>query len=586
MTRTFNKKNAPVRYEALRECLYKFRGDHGIEKTRTEKPVSFKAKFTWGTDYDTNSFGAAVRRIKAELENNPHGYVNEQDVQVHGRGTSARRLHENDSSSDSNNSICSDDGDSSSPQRDPSYDIGSGSLKQKDAFTSTPAPFGTIRKKKNTLDPQNLAPEHRVFSNEGQMMLPFYAVLHLDQPEQAGDQRKLALHVCIHCLSGTTDGGFEIDINAKDRSQIIFQDQMGEAGKIFFGQESVAKGYEGFHDSEQSEQSIIEMIGHLTRNYKNTMSQKQVLRFPFRLRGWLDGVKPWASSVPFQPFEECETMENLAFVNCIAIVDWDDVETSRTSSFRKTTPILKSPRFTRFEPTNQDRCNSVHSTPRHENLGATILELDGLSLCDEDDYQSFSGAGHSSIHSSGRRSISGNRSISGRKSYENSSLGSKQSLKGSRKAEFPLTISVASIPEDDSSGITEMHNDYAPRSLSASRSISLPAIRRSPYIKTRHLSGSQSVSHFHLTSTKTSPARSLKHSSHHSNKSCSNSRKEADDAETQTVGDPHQVLRKILGSCSSYASNANEEEDTAFASILTRSMTAPGQGQQKRGNNQ
>jgi hypothetical protein len=96
-------------------------------------------------------------------------------------------------------------------------------------------------------------------------------------------------------------------------------------------------------------------------------------------------------------------------------------------------------------------------------------------------------------------------------------------------------------------------------------------------------SGSQSVSH----PTKTSPARSLKPSSHHSNKSCSStiSWKEADNAdETQTLDDPNQVIRTMLGSCSSSnLHHANEEEHTAFASILTRSMTAPGQGLQRKG---
>jgi hypothetical protein len=63
--RTFNRKNAPERYEILREYMYKFR-----EK---EKPVFWKLQMKWGNEYEGNSFGTACRKIRDELRSNPHG---------------------------------------------------------------------------------------------------------------------------------------------------------------------------------------------------------------------------------------------------------------------------------------------------------------------------------------------------------------------------------------------------------------------------------------------------------------------------------------------------------------------------------
>jgi hypothetical protein len=219
--------------------MYNFRRDYGIAMLEEKKPVFWKLQMKWGEEYEGNSFGSTCRKIRDELKLNPHGYVNENHIRVHGRGTSATRLHENDDTEEETDRDDEEDaGDDGMP------DIGSGPLKpQKGPATSTSAPFGAAPMKlnKNTkLNPHTLAPEDRVFSNQGHLQLPYYAVLHLDQPDQTGDQRKLSLHVCIHCLSGTTDGGFEVDINPKDRSQMIFQDQMGESGKIFFGQESTS----------------------------------------------------------------------------------------------------------------------------------------------------------------------------------------------------------------------------------------------------------------------------------------------------------------------------------------------------------
>eukprot|EP00979_Chaetoceros_neogracilis_P004735 scaffold822_cov169-Chaetoceros_neogracile.AAC.1 len=71
--RTFNRKNAPERYEILREYMYKFRADYGIARVEKEKPVFWQLQMKWGNEYEGNSFGTACRKIRDELRSNPHG---------------------------------------------------------------------------------------------------------------------------------------------------------------------------------------------------------------------------------------------------------------------------------------------------------------------------------------------------------------------------------------------------------------------------------------------------------------------------------------------------------------------------------
>jgi len=161
-------------------------------------------------------------------------------------------------------------------------------------------------------------------TNACNLSLPYYWFLRFTEPTYPGNGRNLNCHLALHALSGTTTkNGYGAHINDENRREIHIY-QTGRASTIFWSTDSANAI---FANHPQLKDAYCHALPIITRNGTKDHVQKQVVKFPFKIR---EVGHHWVSQIPFQteaPREvggEEKDVESIDVINFTLVVDWHD----------------------------------------------------------------------------------------------------------------------------------------------------------------------------------------------------------------------------------------------------------------------